>query len=209
MTPGSREKENGTVAVTLTLSARQKKITPTQTPPPNTHTGLFTHTHALPCHLSGPLSVQYISSWQGKALLTRQVSAFSCSVALAVKERDFFFFFWPLPVTGSSASIFPLLGESDCTKPSESIGYRETARQSQSRFCKDWAGLWMRIMRWLKWSKTSKPVQAGQLDGCGFVHMWQALFTAPRWCSGLHFHHLSVSVSSFYSCSVELVSLNI
>lgn len=90
-------------------------------------------------------------------------------------------FFLPLPATDSSASIFPLLGESDCTKPLESIGYEETTRQSQSRFCKHWAGPRRWTVCWLKWSKTSKPVQAGNL-------VVAALFTRDMLYS---LHHIS------------------
>lgn len=56
--------------------------------PTTAHTGVLTYTHTPSRYLSAPSL--YISSWRGKALLTRQASAFSCSVALAVKEKDFF-----------------------------------------------------------------------------------------------------------------------
>lgn len=83
------------------------------------------HTRTLSCHLSTPSTSfpQYISSWWAKASLTCQASAFSCSLALTVRERFFIYFFLPFPVTDPSASIFHLLGESDCTKPLDSVSY--------------------------------------------------------------------------------------
>lgn len=57
--------------------------------PPNTHTQWFIYTHAHFLAICQPPSL-YISSWQSRAPLTHQASAFSCSVALAVNERDFF-----------------------------------------------------------------------------------------------------------------------
>lgn len=142
-------KDNGTVAVRVALF--------------HTHR----HAHTLSCHLSAPFFVQYISSWRGKALLTRQASAFSCSVALAVRERDFF--------TSAHDRLkcfnFPLAWRKWLHK---TFGVH---RVSERRYTEP--ELVLHTLGWTLKESSEWDSSGRHLQGCCSAHMWHALFAAP------------------------------
>lgn len=99
----------------------QNKITLTYTPP---NAQCCSHSHTFlpfvnPLHLLPP--IYFIMVSQGIANMPGE--CFLLFTGSHCQGEIFYLFFLPFPVTDPSASIFHLLGESDCTKPLDSVSY--------------------------------------------------------------------------------------
>lgn len=106
---------------------------------------VHSHSHTLSCHLSANFAVYFIMARPSKCFFLFRSS--DCQA-----ERFFAF----SPTTASSASIFPLLRESDCTKPLESIGLHEP-----------------RVLQRLDWTLKVDHVWGRQLEQWCTVHAHQ------------------------------------